>query len=274
MESEEAPIVPSNGPPQKSKWYLRVQGDCVEVVKLFNYTRSPQDVNRGQVEGFTKTARMRLLRTIAHINWHALGRSLFVTLTYPDKVGETAYDERSKHRYLFLRYLEKHVGRQVPVLWRVEWKPRKTGYNVGKIFPHIHLLVGGVDYVDHRTIRKWWRSIVHVNGPLCTDVQTVEPDGVAALYTAKYTAKYTSLDNVTYHNRKSTLGRHWGFCRKHLFTFHEISWLREMTDEQAAWFRNLAAQTFRHYDGTLGGGFTLFGEAFRRMADEKCAEMT
>lgn len=270
MNRDVHPVLSSNGPPQTINWYLRIQGDCVEVRQHLNYSKVPAEDARGMVGQFSRSARMRMLRTVAKIDWPTVGDSVFITLTYPDQVGTTTYKQRGQHRYLFLRYLEKHTRRQLPVLWRVEWKPRLSGDFVGRVMPHMHLLIGGLRYVNQCTVRKWWRTIVHVNGPLCTDVQRLEASVGAALYVSKYVAKNPSLDIGAYLNNHDAVGRHWGMVRKHLFPWAPLEVLREITDVQAEDLRRLVDLTLPHYNPETGKGFTVLGELFRSIVAAKC----
>jgi hypothetical protein len=260
-------------PPQEFHWYVRIQGNCTEVSRIANFTKTPPGGARGRVCDFTSAARMRMMRFVAKIDWLSIGKSLFITLTYPDQVEEPSAKTRNNNRYLFQRYLEKHLKAKVPTLWRVEWKPRQSGRNKGKIYPHIHLLVGGVQFVPHRAVRKWWRTIVHVNGPLCTDVQLVDGDGAAQAYICKYASKKASLDIVAYLNNLGIAGRHWGITRKHLFTMCPVRVLQKISDEQAEELRGLAACQFPNYDPLLGGGFTFLGSIHADDVASRCKEM-
>jgi hypothetical protein len=169
-----------------------------------------------------------------------------------------------------MRYVEGHLGRQVPTLWRVEWKARKSGAKVGAVVPHFHLLLGGVEYVRYVQLRSWWRAIVHVNGPLCTDVQSIDAAEGAVNYLCKYTSKNPSLDIGAYLNNEKGIGRHWGFTRKHLFPEAPITRLQKLSDVQAAQLRGMAAEVFENYDEDLGGGFTLFGRDILETFRDKC----
>lgn len=272
MDDTPPQLYSSNTPPQAEHWFLKIQGECVEVSRHLSYSKSRPGPRRLAVADFSRHSRMRLLRTIAHIDWPRLGKSLFVTLTYPDKVGETTYEQRTKHRYLFMRYVEGHLLRHVPSFWRVEWVPRKSGARAGKVTPHFHLLLGGVEFLNHRKVRKWWRTIVHVNGPLCTDVQCVGSDSQVVAYLCKYASKNPSLDYAAYLNSVSRMGRHWGLTRKHLFPWHDISTLRELTDEQAKLARSLGAEYIDTYDQTRGGSFTILGKEGVERISEICPD--
>jgi len=130
---------------------------------------------------------MRLLRLLNRIDWTQHARSLFVTLTYPDEFISRPLSRRTQDRSRFLREVETHVGKKVSSLWRLEWKPRRTGNVVGELMPHFHLVLFDVEFIPHAMVRHWWRTILGVaDGPLATDVQRPKTvDGVAR-YIGKY----------------------------------------------------------------------------------------
>jgi hypothetical protein len=202
-----------------------------------------------------------MLRAVHKIDWDRWGDCVFITLTYPDSYADAKFRRGSSERWRFQRALEKHLGRPISVLWRVEWKARLSGATKGQLWPHLHLLCGAVKYVSHELVRYWWRTIVHVYGPICTDVQGLDAGQGAALYVSKYTAKKHSLDIRTYLNNASGLKRAWGITRKHLVPWADVCTVRELSDVQAAELRSLASRTIGCYDQDLGGGFTLLGKA-------------
>lgn len=245
--------------PPRIQWYLRIQGECTEIFCKRNYSDVATTAPRSTIHDFTRAARQRMLRLTAKIDWGRIGKSLFITLTYPDSCGVMAPKARSMHRHVFLRSIEKYLQSQVGTLWRVEWQRRKSGARKGEVFPHVHMVMVGVEYIPWRVIRKAWRDSVHVKGHLCTDVQSVQSGEAAARYVAKYCAKLPSLDRVPYLNNEVSRGRHWGMTRKHLFPMHNVRALQALSDEQAEELRLLASMKFAGYDPLLGGGFTLFG---------------
>lgn len=272
METLDPHLASGNSVPQSLQWFLRIQGDCVQVSRLINYSQAEPSPPRGKVVDFTRRSRMRMLRTVHQIDWAVYEKCLFITLTYPDEVPVEDLAKGSQHRYRFFRYLEKHLHEHRSILWRVEWKERQSGSRSGQVWPHLHLLVGGVRFVPHRLIRLWWRTIVQVYGPLCTDVQQVSASEGAALYVSKYGAKNPSLDIRPYHNKPVGFARNWGLTRKRLVPWSRISHLRKLTDEQAAEVRSMASLVYAQYDEDLGGGFTLLGRASADLMRTKCAQ--
>jgi len=185
---------------------------------------------------------------------------VFITLTYPDECAVRTLRERTTDKYLFLRYMEKHLGARLHGLWRVEWKPRKSGDNIGVLAPHYHFMVFNVPFVAKETLRSWWREILDVEGPLSTDVRKIENWKMASCYIGKYVAKESTLDITAYRNNPYMRGRHWGHTRKELLPLANVSTSTQLTEAQAAAARSYAARKFTHYDEERGGGFTLFGQ--------------
>lgn len=197
-----------------------------------NYSRSVPPAKRGTVRGFTRASRKRMLQTIATLDWEHYGPSVLVTLTYPDSHAERTPKERTRDRTRFLRDVENHLGRDVACLWRLEYKFRKSGKLTGRVVPHFHLIILGCKYLDKKVVRKLWRSILHVKGPLATDVRLKRKARNSALYAAKYTAKEDplgALDNVSYLHSD---GRAWGLTRSKWVRFLPRLKVQSLSEEQ------------------------------------------
>lgn len=258
----------------KVRWYLRVQGQCTEVFRKQVYYVKPHANKREAIGDFSRQSRMRLMRTNARVDWKAVGRAILVSVTYPPSVGERTKEERTVDRYLLSRYIEKHMKKRVPMIWRCEWKIRLSGKDKGKVRPHFHLLVLGVKFIGHWLIRKWWRLILKVSGPLATDVRNASSGEQASAYMTKYLSKNGSLEESTYHNSPNFGGRHWGITRKSLIPWSPVSSLSELDCDEAKACRAFAAHAFDHYHPEFGGGFTVFGlearNALFSILGEKC----
>jgi hypothetical protein len=113
---------------------------------------------RGEITEFTDASRRRMLYLMAKIETGAI--PFFVTLTYPDKFP--LYNDAYK------RHLEVFCGRllrrwpKAAVIWKLEFKERKSGANSGKVAPHYHLFVYNVPWrfpfrcerADHYTLEE------------------------------------------------------------------------------------------------------------------------
>lgn len=207
---------------------------------------------RGIIHGFTPAARIRMLKTIARIDWFAVGKSIMITLTYPDNRKDRTYQERTTDRTLFLKAIEKNLGRKVSALWRTEWKARKSGKAKGQIAPHLHLVMLGEPFICQRFVRQVWRKILKVTGPLATHVSPTADGEHSAKYASKYAAKETvsALDNVAY--LELSMGRAWGLTRKSAVPFCKKRISRRMSQASIDRAMSVAADILgRKYVGTF-----------------------
>ncbi len=247
---------------------------CIHTGKLLEITyvpARPKEVRpkkRGIVKGFTRSARLRMLKTVASIQWDKIRHALFITLTYPS--GTEAYDlrARSTQKYLFLRHMEKYLQANVPTIWRIEWKIRRTGSEAGLLFPHFHLLACTSRFIPHRLVRAWWRDSLGCSGPLATDVRRVVKGEIAGKYVAKYCSKLpdaSSLDNVSYRNN---LGRHWGIHRRHLLPFYEPIIFCNLRPDEIQFAENAACMVLKDFTRGARTGFCLLGDLAEKVGQE------
>ena len=241
-------------------WIAHVQGDLVSV-HCCRHRQAPRPVaTRGTIVGFSRASRWRLLKWIATIDWPEALPCLFITLTYPDECVDTRSTIRNKHRYLFHRRLEKALAIQLPMIWRVEWKPRQSGVNTGKYLPHIHLLVFGVRFIAIETIRAFWNAAIGHTGWCSLWVEECGTGKHAALYVAKYCAKIEAgvryLDKGAYLNT----GRQYGFTRKHLIPLHPLKRIPIENQAIVDACRIEAHNILRSYDLDQDESFTVLGD--------------
>lgn len=93
---------------------------------------------RGNVAGFSRSSRKRMLEFMAKVRYDT--QLIFLTLTYPD---EFPVDDRTAwnlHFEALRRRLEYHYPKYC-ILWRKEMKRRKSGTNAGKRAPHYHFMI-------------------------------------------------------------------------------------------------------------------------------------
>jgi hypothetical protein len=252
-------------PLQRSRWTVTLQGQLLTVTEGYNYRKSKPPQRSGIHTPFSASSRLRLLKSIATIDWENVGPCLLITLTYPDPLVIRSYQKRSTDRYLFHRYMEKSLGRRIPVLWRTEWKDRLTGEHAGALCPHIHLVAFDVAYVPWQDIRQWWRSVLGWQGYLSTDVRRADAQG-AARYTAKYAAKAPSysLDYVSYLNKLS-FGRPWGYFRPAEVPRAEKTVITGLSDVLIDTLRDRVDRVTTREFPYQGGSYTVFGEVAQRL---------
>jgi len=71
----------------------------------------------------------------------------FVTMTLPDESFHDSVGEFAKRAKVWLDVFQKRLLRVCPEasgFWRIEWQARKSGLHEGKLFPHFHLLLWGL----------------------------------------------------------------------------------------------------------------------------------
>lgn len=215
---------------------------------------------RGVVKEFSRSSRLNLLKFIAKIEWSQIPQAVFITLTYPDEYANRSMEERTLDKKRFIRDIEKHLGRKVSGIWRIEWKPRKTGKNKGNIVPHYHFLLIREKFVHHKVIRKIWRSILHVRGPLATDIRAAKNGELASVYIAKYMSKVherCSLDNDAYLN---THGRHWGLVRKKSIPMAKLEWTLDLSEEEIEYLLKTGHDRLPWVDMNAPHSFSLIGK--------------
>jgi len=242
-------------------WIANIQGDLVTVQCLRYRQVAKPESKRGIIVGFTRASRFRLLKFIATVNWAEALPCLFITLTYPDAVVTTRTTLRNKHRYLFHRSIEKALGVNVPMIWRVEWVARKSGVNKGIILPHIHLLLFGVPFLDVELIRHRWSTTIGHSDWCSVWVEACKTSKHAALYVAKYCGKVEaaipSLDKQPYLN----IGRQYGYTRKSLIPLCPNVRIALTSQQVVDDCRIEANHALRDYDLDRDESFTILGQA-------------
>ena len=117
----------------------------IKVVKQGRHKIIPENSmnqkKRGQIHGFSRASRRRMMQFLAKVRLDE-ALPLFGTTTYPDIFPDEA--EKFKRDLQTLIERLKRRFPQVGLLWRLEFKMRKSGANVGKVAPHFHWLLWNV----------------------------------------------------------------------------------------------------------------------------------
>lgn len=215
---------------------------------------------RGEVQGFSRQSRLRLLSYLATLQWETLTPCLFVTLTYPDETTTLDNYSTGMHRARFWREVETHLGHHVPGLWRIEWMQRKSGACKGQAKPHFHILVFREKFIHKDVVNDAWRAI-HKVDYIRTEVKRRRSEREAAGYVAKYCAKTSncSLVNDAYHN-KIPHGRQWGVLRKNLIPTHEKKKVLLPRSDKVQAARIYAHEGREVYNKYGNESFTLLGD--------------
>jgi len=235
------------------------QGELLEITYAPGIQQNRRWGKRQVIKGFTRGARLRMLRMIASINWGNVRNGVFITLTYPDECAVRTLRERTTDKYLFLRYMEKHLGKKIGVIWRLEWEVRKSGARKGQLIAHWHLIVFGVRYVAKEIVKSFWQCVLRVDGPVVAWIDGIKSGKKLAKYVGKYCSKLPEasvLDDTTYLN---TLGRHWGVNRRDLVPWFPRFLIPFLTEQDVNLAENLACMTFKYFCRGTQQGFQIFG---------------
>lgn len=245
----------------KRRVFVSKQGKLLTVSFVENQPPAMPIAIRGKVTDFSPASRLRLLKFIATVDWNATKNGLLITLTYPPNREKRTNKQRQIDRAQFIRDVERHLGHQVSGIWRIEWKPRKTGITKGQIAPHFHIFLLREIFLHHKIVRKIWRRILSVQGPLATDVRAAWNAELASFYCAKYLTKLNekcSLDNSAYHNKE---GRHYGYIRKAMIPMHKIQWITGFGEEEIDFLVRTGQDKLPWVDFAAPHTFSLLGRS-------------
>ena len=254
-------------------WTIEMQGQRIELKQSLTDYKIPDRPKRNPCCAFTRRARMRMLKFVAGVDWPAEAAGQFITLTYPDSVVARKNVDITNHREVFHRYMEKHLCRQVSLLWRVEWKPRLSGIFQGQFAPHYHLIVFGKAALQESTVLKYWQRSLGVKEWVSVDSQRLTEGKRASIYVSKYCAKMPesqSLDKVSYLHKP---GRHWGYTRKPGIPLKPIVKFIDLSWQCVADLERMQRTYNDHYDVNKDAGFTMLGnraEEWRQAILEAC----
>lgn len=250
-------------PLQEVEWHASIQGTTVQFSRTGCSFPPHIHEKRDAIGIWSWQSRMKLLRYLNRIDYTKIGPSLFVTLTYPDHIRRNEYKDRSVDRAVFMRYVEKHFGKPVPTIWRIEWEERKSGAYTGKLAPHFHLMLFGVQFLAWQKVRKMWRQTISSgDGALVTHVKRIYNQDGACRYLSKYVSKYRSLDITAYHNSPLKFGRHWGILRKDMIQMAPERVGRVLSRSEIEMVQEYARRRWTSYDASVDGGFTLLGARY------------
>jgi hypothetical protein len=142
----------------------------------------PNQKKRGQIHGFSRASRCRMMQFLAKVRLDEL-LPLFGTTTYPDIFP----DEAEKFKRDLQTQIERLKRRfpRVGLLWRLEFKKRKTGVNAGKVAPHFHWLLWNVPRrFDFKPETGKWAKVSQArDGSWRETVKFYDGDKIAAVVT-------------------------------------------------------------------------------------------
>jgi hypothetical protein len=215
---------------------------------------------RGPIKHFSRRARLLMLRTIAGIDWMHVGKSAFITFTYPDEVLPRLLYDRVTDRKLTQRYIEREIGRRIAGCFRWEWVPRKTGALVGQVHPHLHMLVFDLPYIPYENLRTFWERRIGATSHVQVKVKYAKKNRVVSMYIAKYAAKLNDQSILDNDSNGNTLGRSYGWMRLSQIPRYDIVEAGPIPASLAAEIRHLAEQWTPELYRGLDIGCTLLGD--------------
>jgi hypothetical protein len=243
----------------EDQWTVLMQGQLLTVSHITYHPAHKQNTRRGEIIGFSRRARARMVRKIAVIDWSKSGGGSFVTVTYPDSLVVNTSQDRSRHRAVFQRHVERKHGGRAACCWRVEWIARKSGIHEGTILPHMHILYFAVPELGEEFVRRCWAKSIGCDGFVSVKSLPVKVGDMAAMYCAKYCSKEEPpllLDNVPYRNKT---GRHCGWLRKSLIPLCPVEKLQRVSEAMVKFLKGRACDTLWWYDPRFDDSFTLIG---------------
>lgn len=231
-------------------------------------TQAPQDAKRGAVISFSQASRFRCLDLFNRIDYERSSPGLFITLTYPDETERMESRSFTQDRSVFWRYMEKHLSRHVCAFWRIEYQERKSGKNLGQVFPHFHFLVFKTQYISHSAVNDLWKRTIGVAGYVRTETKRMENERQAGAYLSTYIGKKASSSLVIAAYLNNHPGRQWGVLRRSLLPLHPKKEGRfAMTERMESAYR-MAMQMRPEIHSFGNQSFTMFGKCAAILANE------
>lgn len=244
------------------------QGDLLEVTYVNSQPARRRPGKRKTIVGFSDASRLRVLKKMATVHWESVGLSLFCTATYPDHLLPREKEDRTKDRSRLFRDMEKYLGKEIALAWRVEWVPRKSGQHKGQLQPHVHLIVFNCRWFPWWEFNTVWRRVLGVDTYVRTEVERIQNKRDTAKYVAKYVGKKEVDRSLVIASYLNTTGRAWGFHRPELIPWCVRTWDLHHTEEEIELLENAAAMKIPYFPKGTRSGFTLFGPVVKKVTEE------
>jgi hypothetical protein len=128
----------------------------------------PQPEKRGEITHFTDASRRRMLDLLAKVLYTAL--PFWMDLTYPDLFPTSRTRWKRDLEVLAARFLRRWP--EASNIWKLEFEPRKSGQNKGKLAPHFHNLPFNVpwEFPFMAETKENYRIYQEANGNWVTEV--------------------------------------------------------------------------------------------------------
>ncbi|MDZ7659639.1 hypothetical protein [Fodinibius sp.] len=196
-----------SGLSEKEKRSIKFYRNMVGLGR-FKKVNQPPKREAGDIKGFSRKSRLRLLKKTNRVDHENKSKPYFVTLTYPERYPVDR-EEYKSDLDTFLKRLKRAAG-DVEYLWRLEAQKRGA--------PHYHLLLYIERDINLSLFKKWvsqnWFEVVQRNWDIKdgkhlragTNCKRINDFRQASYYVSKYMAK---TDDEKLKNQ----GRYWGASR-------------------------------------------------------------
>ena len=190
-----------------------MQGNLILAVDLVPSKGNPNPSPRGEIKGFSKASRKRMIRECARLG---SAIPIFVTLTYPkDYPSDPSQWKRDLDSW-WKRAKRKDAS--LSAIWRLEPQERNA--------PHYHLLIyrkdGKRPFLPHQWVSASWAAVTNGNSDSCSRVEALKSHRGGMFYAAKYCAK---LGDGSVPGGWEKVGKHWGKLNVSMLPFppqHEM----------------------------------------------------
>lgn len=235
------------------------RGQCLVWTVLKVNSQTPPNRLATTITKFSDASRLRLLKVTNSVIWPKVIPGTFIHLTFDEEKDDVSYDRTSQARYVFWRNVERHTGKHVSGIWRIEWKPRLSGRRVGALVPHLHIMAMRTPFIHWTLYRKWWQQALQVEKAI-TKVTSLGTPKQCGRYISKYVAKVEPDTSSCYSSiSQQPNGRHWGVFRPSLLPRHELQQLVLPPGGRAEAAYQEAIASLPWLDANYTGSFTLLG---------------
>ena len=202
--------------------HIRCQGKHLKwTVKSPSYKKPPTK-KKGAQTTFSPASRLRLISLMCQIIYEKIRPGLFITLTYPPGSRPRGKHDTNEDRRRFWEYWENDLGRETMGMWRMEWEDRKSGSEIGVVYPHFHLLVFAEEFWHHKRVNLLWRWATGEEGYVRTEVKRMASEKQCGWYVAKYIGKLSSSLVINLNLGRAWSGRQWGCHRRQSFPMYPV----------------------------------------------------
>jgi hypothetical protein len=218
-----------SGLSSKQEWDIEFYRHLVGLGR-FRKINEPPKREPGDITGFSRKSRLRLLKKVNRVDHENKSDPYFVTLTYPEKYP-VKREEYKSDLETFLKRLKRAAG-DLEYLWRLEAQKRGA--------PHYHLLLYIERDINLSLFQEWvsenWYEVAQRNWDLKdekhleagTNCKKIEDFRQVSYYVSKYMAKEDD-------EKLKDQGRYWAASSG----WEDFIASDKLEGEELIWFRRL-----------------------------------